>query len=61
MEEEPEGEMLIGLGGKALRPSGMNTTICFLSLSWCIWAAALFVVISFTLGTLWPPGEPQVR
>ena len=27
--------------------------------SWCIWAAAPFVVISFTLGALWPPGEPE--
>ena len=58
-EEEPEGEMLVGLGGEALRPPGMNTTICFLSLSWYIWAAAPFVVICFTLRALLPPGEPE--
>ena len=59
VEEEPNGEMLIGSGREALRPLGMNITISFLSLSWCIWAAAPFVVISFLLGALWPPGEPE--
>ena len=59
VEEESEGEMLVGLGREAFRPLGLNTTISFLSLSWCIWAAALFVVICFTLGALWPAGEPQ--
>ena len=57
--EEPKGEMLVGSGGEALRPPGMNTTISFLSLSWCIWAVAPFVVICFTLGALWPPGKPE--
>ena len=37
----------------------MNTTVNFLSLSWCIWAAALFLLICFMLGTLWLPGEPK--
>ena len=50
--EGPEGEMLIGSGGEALRPPGMNTTISFLSLSWFIFATAPFVVICFTLGAL---------
>ena len=58
-EQEPEGEMLVGIGGEAFIPPGMNTTIRFLSLSWCIWAAAPFVVICFTLGALWSPGEPE--
>ena len=58
-EEEPEWEMLVGSGPEALRPLGMNTTICFLSLSLHIWTAALFVVICFTLGALWPPDEPE--
>ena len=31
VEEEPEGEMLVGLVGEALRPPGMNTTASFLS------------------------------
>ena len=46
------GEMLIGLGREALRPLGIKTTIKFSSLFWCIWAAAPFVVICFTLGAL---------
>ena len=36
-EGEPEGEMLVHLGGEALSPPGMNTMISPLSLSWCIW------------------------
>ena len=58
VEEESEGEMLVGLDREDLIPLGLNTTISFLSLSWCIWEAAPFVVICFTLGALWPPGEP---
>ena len=59
VEEEPEGEMLVGLVGEDLRPPGMNTTISFLSFFSLVYlAAAPFVVICFTLGALWPPDEP---
>ena len=58
-EEEPKGEMLVGSGGEALRPPGRNTTISFLSRSYCIWAAASSVTFWFMLGPLWPPGKPE--
>ena len=58
-EEESKGEMLVGLGGEALKPPDMNTTISFLSLSWCIWAPASLMLICFILEALWPPGEPE--
>ena len=51
--------MLVALSREALRPLAMNTTISFLSPSWCIWGAANFVIICFTLGALWPPVEPE--
>ena len=46
VEEEPEGEAIVGLSGDALRPPGMGTTFTHMnpSLFECTWTAAPLVV-----------------